>query len=684
MFQTILSISAFFISTVYSLYLFYKRERYISSFVIFTAIMSVCALELFDLLAILEPEKVLFWKKFSLFAEGCLPLSWFLFSLISCRQYELQSISIKQRLLIVLSCCFPIVALAIPVNSFFYSLDFNSERILFLGNTGFIFYISVLVYLVVALINLEVTLANASLGSRWKIKFEILGAGSFLAFLIIYYSQGLLYRSINMNLVPVRSFALILAVAMMAYSRFFRGNGVKVSISPQVAYKSVVLLFVGLYLVGLGLMGEGMKYFGDSFQRSIIIAFALLVGTGLIIVLLSETVKRKVRVYLHKNFYQNKYDYRTQWLQFTDRLSSSKSGDELLQSILSGYADTFGMGCGSLFLYDGELGAFHAAASLEMEPESAEFKRNDALISLMAGKKWVVNVRERINELEAQPLEFFTRNDISFVIPLFFYDVVDGFIVLGKPVNRDEVYNYEDYDLMKTLARQASSAILNLRLSEQLAQAREMEALGKISAFVIHDLKNLVYTISLVVDNAKDYLSDPEFQQDMIESLGNTVAKMKTLISRLKNLPEKHLLKRESSDLLELVLDTTKLIVGADFSVVGSTVIAPVDRDELQKVALNLFLNAVEANDGRGVVTVEVGEKDQAFIRVIDKGCGISPDFMREYLFTPFKTTKKKGLGIGLYQCKQIVEAHSGRIEVSSEVGRGTVFTVWLPKGCVG
>lgn len=680
MFQTILSIIALLVSTAYSFYLFYKRERYIYSFVMFMAIMSVCALELFDLLAILEPENVLFWKKFSLFAEACLPISWFLFSLISCRQYKLQSIPITQRLLIVLSCCLPVVALALPLNSFFYSPDFNSERILFLGNTGFIFYITILVYLVVALINLEVTLANASLGSRWKIKFEILGAGSLLTFLIIYYSQGLLYRSINMNLVPVRSFALILAVAMMAYSRFFRGNGVKVSISQQVAYKSVVLLVVGLYLVGLGLMGEGMKHFGDSFQRSIIIAFALLVGIGLLILLLSETVKRKIRVYLHKNFYQNKYDYRTQWLQFTDRLSSSKSGDELLQSILSGYADTFGMGCGSLFLYNNEVGAFHAVTTLGMESVTAEFKRTDALISFMASKEWVVNLREGISELEVQQLELFTRNDVVFVIPLFFSDVLDGFIMLGRPINRDEVYNYEDHDLMKTLARQASSAILNLRLSEQLLQSREMEALGKISAFVIHDLKNLVYTISLVVDNAKDYLSDPEFQQDMIESLGNTVAKMKTLISRLKNLPEKHSLKREPADLLQLVLETTKLIAGAEFSVVGSTVIALVDRDELQKVALNLFLNAVEANDRRDVVTVEVGEKDLAFIRVTDKGCGISPDFMREYLFSPFKTTKKKGLGIGLYQCKQIVESHSGRIEVSSEVGRGTVFTVWLPK----
>lgn len=680
MFQTILSIGAISVCCIYSFYLLNKRERDVYTYANLATLTSVCALELFDLLSINDTKRVMLWKQLSLFAECTLPITWLLFSLTCSRLYKVQSIPNSQRLTIAIACLFPLAVITIPVNSFFYSPDFISERMLFLGNSGFIFFFALLIYMVIALINLEATFVNASVPSRWKIKYEIVGAGFLLSFLIFYYSQGLLYRTINMNLVPGRSVVIIIAVFMMAYSRFIRGNGVKVTVSRQLAYKSVVLVVVSLYLLGLGLMGEGMKYFGDSFQRTMVIVIAFLSGAGLICVLLSETVKRKIKVHLHKNFYKNKYDYRIQWLQFTDRLSSSHTGDELLQSILSGYADTFGMGGCALFLYDGERRMFRAAASLEMETRAVEFGRDDTIIEHMTEKSRVVNMGEGIFEPAAHYKDFFRLNDISFVIPLFLNGVMDGFIVLGKPVNRDEVYNYEDYDLMKTLARQTSSALLNLRLSEQLAQAREMEALGKVSTFVIHDLKNLVYTVSLILDNASHYMSEPEFQQDMIESLGNTVAKMKALISRLKIVPEKHSLNREPADLLQLVKETAEIVDGGKICIRGSSVIAMVDREELQKVALNLLLNAVEATEGQGEITVEVGAGNLAFIKVLDDGCGITPDYLHEHLFTPFKTTKKKGLGIGLYQSKQIVEAHNGRIEVSSDLGVGTTFTVWLPK----
>jgi putative PEP-CTERM system histidine kinase len=208
-----------------------------------------------------------------------------------------------------------------------------------------------------------------------------------------------------------------------------------------------------------------------------------------------------------------------------------------------------------------------------------------------------------------------------------------------------------------------------------------MAALGKVSAFVVHDLKNLVSSISLIVDNARSYLAEPAFQDELLRSLDDTVERMQGLILRLKHLPEKQQPVAAPVDLLALVKDTAALVKGGDFQVTGLPVMAKGDKHELQKVALNLMLNAVEASSGKEPISVEVGKAEAPYIRVKDRGCGMPKDFLIKRLFTPFTTTKSGGLGIGLYQCQQIVEAHGGKIEVTSEPNVGTEFTVWLPKG---
>ena len=680
--QTVISIIAILISVIYPLYFLFRKERKALPLPLSAVLLSAATLELFDLLTLLHPDNLYFWRKFALAVESLLPPVWLWFTLTYARQNEFRSISLLQRLLLAASPLFAVSVLLLPVTSFFYSPDFSSEKILFLGNAGFIFYILLLIYLIIPLINLEVTLTSATHTSRWKIKFELLGAGVLLAVMIFYYSQGLLFRTINMNLVPVRTVLLILAVAMMAYSRLRRGNGVNVYVSQQVLYRSVVLVTVGIYLLGLGLMGEGMKYFGDWSQRAMAITFAFVAGLGLIVTLLSETLRRKVWVFINKNFYRNKYDYRNQWLQFTDRVSSAKSGDDLLRSIMTGFCDTFGMGCGALFILDQEQENYRQAAAIGIEPLSLTFRENDTVTELIAGGGLFTHPQQIPDNFgDEEQKKFFVNNAIIFAIPLITNERMGGFITLGRPLNRAETFNYEDFDLMKTLARQASSALLNLRLSDQLSQSREMAAMGRVSTFVMHDLKNLVSALSLMLDNAQEYIADPEFQKDLLDNLENTVTKTNSLISRLKHLPEKVSLQRTPVDLLQLAHDTALMVRGGNFLVIGAPVIAEVDLEEFRKVALNLMLNAIESTAGKQPVTVEVGKKEAPFFRVKDEGCGIPENFIRNSLFTPFNSTKKKGLGIGLYQCKKIVEAHGGKIEVISELDKGSEFTVWLPKG---
>lgn len=682
MVQIVLSASALLLAVLYAAMVLWRSGRTLAAGASVAAIAISAAVEFCDLAAMAGYGEPLVWKQYSLVAEGFAPAAWLVFSLTHARTVGARFVTVAQRFFLAASLAFPAVVLTLPRSSFFYSPDFDSERILFLSNAGYLFYCGLLIYLVVALINLEATFSNASLSSRWKIKFDFIGAGSFLAVLIFYYSQGLLYRTINMSLMPLRSLVFVLALGMMLYSLLARGNGVRIVVSRSMAYKSVVLFAVGLYLVALGIMGEGLRYFGEGHQKTLALGGAFVAGICLLVVLLSEAAKRKIKVFLHKNFYQSKYDYRTQWLQFTDRLASAREGDDLMAAILSGYCEIFAMGCGGLFVRDADKNRFRWAAGHELPSTSAVITPAEPVMTPMLERSWVINLREDAPVLLPEQEEYFTANGIQFLVPLFSSEGLEAVLVLGRPVNRNEQYLYEDYDLMKTLARQAASALLNHRLSEQLARSRELEVMGRVSAFIIHDLKNLVYTLSLTVDNGREHIADPEFQDDLLDTLSNTVSRMKVLISRLKNLPEKRSLELEQTDLRRLAADTAAMVPGSGvISVSGVETPAEVDREEIQKVVMNLLVNALEATDGKGPVTVEVGAGSAPFIRVSDSGCGIPEEFLRTQLFSPFKTTKKKGLGIGLYQCRQIVEAHGGRIDVESTEGVGTVFTVWLANG---
>jgi len=336
------------------------------------------------------------------------------------------------------------------------------------------------------------------------------------------------------------------------------------------------------------------------------------------------------------------------------------------------------VGGAALFQYQAG-GSFYCATSIrDMEQLQETLPPENSLVCYLKQRRWVFCSGDDNPEIFAGNRELLVRHRISFVIPLFESELLTGFIALGAPAVPNEQYRYEDYDLMKTIASQATIAIQHQRLSEELTQARSLEAVGNLATFVVHDLKNLAATVSLIVENAGQHIDNPEFQQDMLGSLSNTADKMLGLIGRLKNLGESELFHLVAYDLLSLVEKSARMVQGSAITVRGTQELALADERELQKVILNLFLNGIEASQGRGGVLAEVGFAGAPFIRVTDRGCGMSPRFIRKDLFIPFRSTKQQGLGIGLYQCRQIVEAHGGRIEVASVEGEGTVFTVWL------
>ncbi|WP_224981923.1 XrtA/PEP-CTERM system histidine kinase PrsK [Geomonas agri] len=640
--------------------------------------LAIAVLQLFDFFALsgLWPE--IDWKRSALFVEALLPALWLLLSVTYARELPETGLPLRSRLLVLGSLFLVLVPLLLPAASFYYAPDFPAEPVLFLADAGYRFYVAVLVLLVAALINFESTLVNASADALWRVKLDIVALGSMLAVLAFYYSSALLYRSLNMELVPLRSLLFIIASLMMLYTRSHWRGGARVKVSQAVLLKSAVVAVVSAYLIVLGVLGEGMRYFGALFPRALTLSLGFIAGILLLLLILSDRAKRELKVFLHKHFYQSKYDYRAQWLGLTERLSTFEDGDDLVKRVLLAYCEIFGVRGAALYQHQQGCGWYCVASTLELEPLHETIEDDSPILSSLRERRWVFCSSDENRGLTAKDWQFLERYGVSFVVPLFEAETLSGFIVLGEQVVPDEQYRYEDFDLMKTIARQVSVAMQHQRLSEQLTQAKAMQAVGGLATFVVHDLKNLAATISLVLENAREHIENPEFQQDMLNSLDNTTRKMHHLIGRLRNLGESELLQKRPVDLLALTENCAGM-VGRTISVQGSQQVVLGDKEELQKVLLNLLLNAVEASGPEGPVAAEVGCNGTPFVRVTDQGCGMSPRFIRNDLFVPFHSSKKTGLGIGLYQSRQIVAAHGGRIEVSSVEGEGTVFTVHLP-----
>jgi len=620
------------------------------------------------------------WKKSSLLIEGALVPAWLFCSIIFARKPgQWFQTGLFFKAVTLLSFLFVLLPLLLPPTNFYYCPDFLDEPVLFLGATGFFYYVGIMVCLVIVLVQFESTLTNASPQVFWNTKFFLLGLCLILAVQIFYYSQALLYRTINMDYGPFRAFMFLIAGLMIMFSLFRRDLAGGITVSQHVALKSVALSAVGIYLILLGGFGEGLQYLSGHFTRSVGVSVAFLSGMGLLLLLFSTRVRREIKVVLLKHFYQNKYDYRTQWLLFTEKLCSD-NWDTMLQSVLEMYCSTFGVRGAALYLYDKRQGEYAVTATHQMDLKADTLLPTNSLVLFMQERGWVYFIRDQVKDVAEENEEFFSTHKVSFVVPLPGSLGLEGFIVLGPMVKPDESYIFEDFDLMKTYARQAYQTIRQQRLSQELLLSREEAAVGNVATFIMHDLKNQLAALSLITENTPRLISNPEFQKDLVVSLQTTVQKMRDLIGNLKTLDKDKALHLDSYDLLGLVEDCALQLVGKPVVVTGERVFGVVDRNELQKVIMNLLVNALEASRPEKPVVVKVGEDEgRLFIQVQDEGCGMTQEFVQNELFVPFHTTKSTGLGIGLFQSRQIVQAHGGKMTVETFFEAGSIFTVWLP-----
>ena len=656
------------------------RRSYTTSILFFiSALFFISGLAFTNLRSLQHPEQLFLWQKYGLIFEVTAVLCCYFYTKTAFRDNSEIYKGIGFWISVIVAISLIIFVISTPLENLLFSPDFAEEHILFLTNAGFALYLLLMVFLVFGLVQLERTLAGLHQLQRWNIKLMVLGSGLLLGSFALYFSHSLLYRSINMSYVGIRSAAVFFAVIMFCYSLIFRETRSKLALSRGIAHRSFVLLLVGGYLILLGVLGEGLRYLNLATAKPIFNALILISCLVLAVIFFSEKLRRRLKVTLHKNFYQSKYDYKEQWQDFANRVATGVMLPEIQTSILDLFCESLACKGAAFYLYDYDSTSYVHTVSFNFRRDWRPFSETDPLIVKLKEKDWIINLKENPAELKGSLVESLEDVEAFLIVPLFFDEELAGFIVMAGQINVAEELTYEDYDLLRMLSRQAIATVQGLRLSEQLSTTRELAAIGRISTFVLHDLKNQVSGLSLMLDNARDYIDDPDFQQDMLETVGNTVENMNILISRLKNIKEKPDLVISSVALNKIIQDAVET-AGSNVEVSGTLVQVAVDEEEIYKVILNLLVNAAEATENNLPVLINYGQRDDlAFIDVSDSGCGMSADFIENRLFKPFETTKKHGFGIGLYQCKQIIESHGGKIEVKSLDGEGTLFTLLLP-----
>lgn len=556
---------------------------------------------------------------------------------------------------------------------------------------AYLFHVLFLVGSVLILVNLEKTLRASSGNMRWRIKFMLLGVGSLFATRIYTSSERLLFSGETNLFVTIESstlfFSNILIIVSILRTRL---KNVSVYVSQDILYNSITILMVGIYLLALGFVAKVAQYFDAGqilFGNAFLIFIALV---GMLILLLSSNIQHGIKKFISRHFERPVHNYRKVWSSLTDRMASLVNLQDLCTTVAKVISETFGVAAVSVWLSD-EIknravlfGSTHLSFD-ELEPElkdeikflmmSLRDKRSPVMLTSKAG-----GLQE---SSEAEITQQGSHGLFRCCVPMVAGGEFLGIVTIGGKFTNED-FTIEDLDLLETMANQTAVFILNHKLFESLGQAREMEAFQTLSAFFIHDLKNLASTLSITLENLPVHYDNPDFRRDALSVMAGSVQKIQGMCSRLSSFNQKPDLNYLETDLNDLVVSTLSDFENLDMVIereLKEKVPAVcIDRDKVRSVLTNLILNAREACGEDCLIRVSTTvEEEYAVIAVKDNGCGIPRDFIDKKLFKPFKSTKTKGLGIGLYQSRIIVQAHGGKIEVESEVGKGSIFRIFLP-----
>ncbi|MET0084787.1 MAG: XrtA/PEP-CTERM system histidine kinase PrsK [Sedimenticola sp.] len=440
----------------------------------------------------------------------------------------------------------------------------------------------------------------------------------------------------------------------------------------------------GVYLLLMAGAGYYIRSFGGQWGITFQIVFLSGAIILLFVLLFSGRIRAKIRVLLSKHFFSYKYDYREEWLKFSKTLAASN--EEVPERLIHAIAAFVNSQGGTLWV--GKKHQFELSGRwCSPDPGFRSIALSNDLRDFFEQKQWILDLHEYEKDPDVYdnldlPAEIKQLAGYWLVIPLFSQDKLQGLILLLESETQ-KILNWEDRDLLKTAAQQASIYLVQYQADRELMQARQFEAFHRLSAYVVHDLKNILAQQSLLLTNAEKHRHKPQFIDDVFKTIKSSVDRMTRLMEQMQsgirgNNPVQVDLNELLSNVVERYSNRQPV---PELTLPEEVIQVSADYEQLATVFGHLLQNAQEATGKSGNVCVRLTQySEQAIIQVEDDGHGMDDQFIRERLFKPFDSTKGlTGMGIGVFESRELIRALGGDISVTSSPGKGAHFRIELP-----
>lgn len=531
---------------------------------------------------------------------------------------------------------------------------------------------------------------DAPVENRSALRPLVVGAALATSSQAVLLAVAMLESGVPVAVVSFSSLILALSALLTLFSlRLHPQWSLAIFVSPEARSYAPRFLAMGAMFLLLMLALPVYRTIGPGEPRQLVLLVLAVSGAAVLALLFSERLNARLRVWVSKHFLPFRYDYREEWLRLIETLVSRDSKLPLPERVIKAVAQIVGSPAGVLWIRQFEDGPFVSTAGWNMRLWSeARVAADDPAILFMLQRQWIIDTAELTRRPElygglARPawLEPFPETALL-IVPLISNEDLIGFMALLQSSSAFRL-TFEEIDLLRTSGRQVAAFLAQYEADQRLAESRQFEAFNRLTAFVMHDLKNLIAQQSLMVKNAAKHKGNPAFFEDAIATIDNSVARMNKLLQQLQS--------RDTTGPTQRIRLGTAVADAVDRCLVREP--APVleddsgdfqvwiDRERLSAIIAHLIRNAQEATtrDGSVVVRVEA-VREKAVISIRDDGCGMDQEFVRTRLFRPFDTTKgSKGMGIGAYQARTFVTEAGGTLRVDTEPGRGTCFVIELP-----